>query len=265
MRVIVLGCGGSSGTPAIDWGWGACDPGNPRNRRTRPSIVVEAAETRLLIDTAPELRQQLLDAGISTLSAVLYTHAHADHVHGIDDLRAINRRIGAPLDVYGDDATLARIEKRFGYAFAPLPAGARSYYKPTLMARSIADGDEVRIGAISVTAFAQDHGFSTTLGFRFEAGGVTIAYSTDVVELPESAGPHVSGLDLWIIGTFVDEPHATHCHVAKALAWIERWRPRRAVLTHLGCSLDYARLAAALPAGVEPAFDGMRIAIGRDG
>jgi phosphoribosyl 1,2-cyclic phosphate phosphodiesterase len=261
VRVTILGCGGSSGTPAIDWGWQRCDPANPRNRRTRPSILVEAGETRLLIDTAPELRQHLLAAGVSRLTAVLYTHSHADHVHGLDDLRAINRVIDAPLPAYASPETLAKIRSRFAYAFADLPATATNYYKPTLIPRPIEDGEQTAIGSIAVRAFDQDHGFSTTLGFRFDAGGLSAAYSTDLVALPDHAWPILDRLDLWIIGAFVDRPHPTHCDVETALHWIQRARPRRAVLTHLGGMLDYDTLSDRLPGHVEPAYDGLVISL----
>lgn len=257
MRVIILGAGGSSGTPAIDVGWGLCDPANPRNRRTRPAILVEEGDIRLLIDTPPDLREQLLAAGVGSLTAVLYTHAHADHLHGLDDLRAINRNIGAPLPTYGDAATLAALQERFTYACAPLPERARSYYRPVLALRSLVDGQDLRFGSVVVKAFVQDHGFSTTMGFRFGA----VAYTTDVVDLTEDAFAALAGIDTWIIGTPVAEAHPTHCHVGKALQWIERIRPRQAILSHLGNGLDYATLAAMLPAGVEPAYDGMVLTV----
>jgi phosphoribosyl 1,2-cyclic phosphate phosphodiesterase len=255
VKVVILGSGGSSGTPALDVGWGCCDPQNPRNRRTRPAILVEEGATRILVDTPPDLREQLLAADVRWLSAVVYTHAHADHLHGIDDLRAINRNIAAPLPACGDPATLAVLRERFAYAVEPLPARARSYYKPTLELQPLGDGESFAIGSIAVSAFAQDHGFSTTVGYRFG----NAAYSTDVVELPESAFAVIAGIDTWIIGTSVAKPHPTHCHVAKALDWIARIRPRQAILSHLGNDLDYAALAAQLPPGVEPAYDGLSL------
>ena len=253
MKATILGSGASSGTPAVDWGWGKCDPANPKNRRTRPSILVEDGDTRVLVDSAPELRAQLLEAGVSELDAVLYTHTHADHLHGIDDLRAINRAINGPLDAFADANTLSIIRERFPYVFEPLNEGARFYYKPTLVPNEIHGGDRFDIGSINVTAFEQDHGFSKTLGFRFGS----LAYTTDVVELSDEAFESLEGIDAWIIGTLVDRPHATHCDVEKALTWISRLKPRQAVLSHLGCDLDYAALAERLPTGVEPAFDGM--------
>lgn len=255
MRVVILGSGGSTGTPALDVGWGRCDPNNPRNRRTRPSILVEEGDTRILVDTPPDLREQLLAADVRWLSAVVYTHAHADHLHGIDDLRSINRNIGAPLPVYGDPVTLAVLRERFGYAVEPLPARARSFYKPTLEPHDLGDGESFVIGQVPVTAFAQDHGFSTTVGYRFG----NVAYTTDVVELSEAAFAILEGIHIWIIGTPVAKPHPTHCHVGRALEWIERVRPHRTVLSHLGNDLDYAALAAELPSGVEPAYDGLSI------
>ena len=260
MRVVVLGSGGSSGTPALDVGWGRCDPNNPRNRRTRPAILVEEGETRILVDTPPELREHLLAANVRRLTAVVYTHAHADHLHGIDDLRSINRNIGAALPAYGDPTTLTVLRERFAYAVEPLPERARSFYKPTLDLHDLGDGESFAIGGIPVTAFAQSHGFSTTVGYRFGDA----AYTTDVVELSEAAFAILEGIDTWIIGTPVARPHPTHCHVGRALEWIARVRPRRAVLSHLGNDLDYAVLAAQLPPGVEPAYDGLSLGVGSE-
>ena len=253
MKVVVLGSGGSNGTPAIDWGWGACDPENPRNRRTRPAILVERDATRVLVDTPPDLREQLLAAEVSAVDAVLYTHSHADHFHGIDDLRALNRARNAPLDVFADAHTLDAIRDRFPYVLKPLAEGAKFHYKPTLIPHTVADGDTFHIGALTVAAFDQNHGFSRTLGFRFG----DFAYTTDVVELSERAFETLAGVRLWIIGTLSDRPHPSHCDVDTALTWIERIAPERAVLSHLGNELDYGRLSARLPNGVEPAYDGM--------
>ncbi len=257
MKLVILGAGASSGTPAIDWGWGGCNPAEPRNRRSRPSILVEDDGTRILVDTAPELRDQLIAAGVSTLDAVIYTHAHADHLHGIDDLRAINRAIGAPLDCYADAHTLAEINRRFGYVFKPLDEGARFYYKPTLVPRELHHLQHLEIGTIPVTAFEQSHGFSRTFGFRFGS----VAYTTDVVELPEAAFEALAGVRLWVIGTLVDHPHPTHCDVGKALEWIARIKPDQAVLSHLGNDLDYRRLSDRLPCGVIAAYDGLTIEV----
>lgn len=211
MRVVILGSGGSTGTPALDVGWGRCDPCNPRNRRTRPSILVEEGETRILVDTPPDLREQLLAAGVRRLSAVVYTHAHADHLHGIDDLRSINRNIGAPLPAYGDPVTLAVLRERFAYAVEPLPARARSFYKPTLDLHDLGDGESFVIGQIPVTAFAQDHGFSTTVGYRFG----NVAYTTDVVEMSEAAFAILEGIHTWIIAAPDPLPRGKGAHVGR--------------------------------------------------
>ncbi len=255
MRLTILGCGSSPGTPAVDRGWSECKPENPRNRRLRPSVMVEEGATRILVDTSPDLREQLLGAGVKRLDAVLYTHYHADHLHGIDDLRPINRLINAPLDVYADGETLGLIGKRFDYVFKPLAEDADFYYKPTLIGHEISGGERFTLGAIEVTAIEQDHGYCNSLGFRF--GG--LAYSVDVVELSDRAFALLDGIETWIIGTLGYRPHPTHAHVDKALEWIDKIKPRRAVLTHLSGALDFDSLTASLPDGVELAYDGMII------
>jgi len=255
MKVRVLGCGGSGGVPLIGDKWGNCDPGEPKNRRRRVSILVEEGATTLLIDTSPDLREQLLDARTGGLDAVLFTHAHADHLHGIDDLRSVNRLMRAPIAVYANAETLEKIGQRFGYVFAPLESGD-SFYKPTLTPHVI-DG-AFEIAGLRIVPFEQDHGFSTTLGFRI--GGM--AYSTDVVDLDETAFEVLEGVELWIVDCLRYEPHPTHSHLAKTLSWIARVKPRRAVLTHMDIPLDYATLRRDLPAGVEPGYDGLTIELG---
>jgi phosphoribosyl 1,2-cyclic phosphate phosphodiesterase len=250
MRVTVLGCGSSTGVPMPGNEWGACDPANPRNRRRRASILVETGTTAVLVDTSPDLREQLIDARCKWLDAVIYTHGHADHLHGIDDIRSINYFRDGPLDAYADDATLDVIRARFGYVFDPIPAGMEMY-KPWLIPHRIAG--PFRIGDLDVVPFDQDHGFSRTLGFRFGP----IAYSTDVVNLPEEAFAALAGVETWIVDCLQEAPHRTHTHLARTLEWIARVKPRRAVLTHMNVRVDYATLVAKLPAGVEPAWDGM--------
>jgi phosphoribosyl 1,2-cyclic phosphate phosphodiesterase len=252
MRVRVLGCGGSGGVPLLGDDWGNCDPAERRNRRRRASILVENGATNILVDTSPDLREQLLESGTTRLDAVLFTHAHADHLHGIDDLRSMNRLMRAPIPVYADITTLDKIAERFAYVFAPLESGA-SFYKPTLTPHVI-DG-AFEIAGIRIIPFAQDHGFSTTLGFRI--GG--LGYSTDVVDLDEAAFAALAGIDLWIVDCLRYEPHPTHSHLAKTLDWIARLKPRRAVLTHMDVPLDYATLCRELPEGVEPGYDGLTI------
>jgi len=254
MKVTILGCGGSGGVPLIGDHWGACNPNNPKNRRLRVSILVEEAGTAILVDTSPDLRQQALTVGLKSLDAVLFTHAHADHLNGIDDLRPINRLIGRPLDVYGSPETIAEIRDRFGYVMAPINPGF-GFYKPCLVPHEVTE--PFQIGSLAVTPFEQDHGFSKTTGYRI--GGM--AYSTDVLDLPESAFPALEGLKLWIVDCLRFKPHETHAHLDKTLAWIERVRPERAILTHMNHDVDYDELAARCPANVEPAFDGMTITL----
>jgi phosphoribosyl 1,2-cyclic phosphate phosphodiesterase len=211
----------------------------------------------VLVDTSPDLRAQLLAADVAHLDAVLYTHAHADHLYGIDDLRAVNRTIGRALDIYADRRTLDLIHRRFAYVFEPLQGDGGYFYKPVLIPHEIRAGERFAIGGLAIDAIDQDHGFAPTLGFRFGR----FAYSTDVVALDEAAFARLAGIDAWVIGTLGDRPHPTHCHVDKALAWIARVRPARAWLTHIGLDLDHVRLAARLPPGVAPAHDGLVIEV----
>jgi phosphoribosyl 1,2-cyclic phosphate phosphodiesterase len=250
MRVTVLGCGASTGVPAIGPNWGKCDPADPRNRRRRVSLLVEKGDVAILIDTSPDLREQLIDARVRRLDAVLMTHAHADHLHGIDDIRQLNRLMKAAIPLWGDAKTLGEIRRRFSYALEP-PDVPGQFYKPTLEAHEILG--PFAVCGVPVVPFAQDHGFSTTLGFRIGLMG----YSTDVTELDEDAFAAIAGIELWIVDCMRKAPHPTHSHLSKTLGWIERVRPRRAILTHMDQSLDYRTLAAELPAGVEPGFDGL--------
>lgn len=255
MKVTILGCGGAAGVPTISGGWGACDPANPRNRRLRSSILVEEGETRLLVDTSPDLRDQLLAAGIKSVDAVVYTHDHADHLHGIDDLREINRTTRQWLPVWGDAGTLRTAQDRFPYAFEPLEEMGEFIYRPLLEAHEIKG--PFRIGSIEVVPFDQDHGYCRTLGLRFG----NLAYSTDVVDLPEESFKTLEGVETWIIGCLVDYPHQTHAHVAKALDWIARVQPKHAYITHMGSRLDYEAVRREVPAHVMPAHDGLVIEV----
>lgn len=257
-KVTILGCGTSGGVPRIGNLWGACDPDNPKNRRRRCSLLVERGgdgrKTAVLVDTSPDVRQQLLDAGVSWLDGVLYTHDHADHCHGIDDLRMVAYNGRRRVDIYHDAATGESLRRRFSYCFETPPG---SEYPAVLEAHEIRAGEPVRIegagGFIEALPFRQLHGRSETLGFRF--GG--LAYSPDVNDLPEESLIHLQGLDVWIIDALRHAPHPSHFSVEEALSWIQRLRPKRAVLTHMHLDLDYATLARELPEGVEPAYDGM--------
>jgi len=252
VKITILGCGAAGGVPMISVGWGRCDPANPRNRRRRPSILVEEEGTTVLVDTSPDLRDQLLDAGVRHLDAVLYTHAHADHVHGIDDLREVNRAMGHSIDVFADADTLADIEARFAYVFTPIGPGAKTIYKPLLICHAV--DQTFQVGPLTITPFEQDHGYSRSTGFRF---GARAAYSTDVLNLPEASLAALGGLDLWIVGCLVDTPHETHAHVDKVLGWVAQIKPKLTVITHMSPRLDYETLKGSLPPGVIPAYDGL--------
>ncbi len=254
MKVTILGCGSAPGVPAISTGWGDCDPANARNRRRRASILVEQGATRLLVDASPDLREQLLDAGVRHIDAVLFTHPHADHIHGLDELREINRVTGQPLPIFAPADALAVLKDRFAYAFKGIPPGA-PMFRPWLVPTEITAGIPLKIGGIAIQPFAQDHGNCTTIGYRFG----DIAYSTDILELPEISRPFVRGLKAWIVGAYGLTPHPTHAHVAKALEWIEALKPARAVITHMSNAIDYDALSTALPAHVVPAHDGLVI------
>ena len=256
----ILGCGSSGGVPRLGGLWGDCDPRDARNRRTRCSLLVTRAgpegTTRVLIDTSPDLRQQLLDAGVGELDAVLYTHSHADHVHGLDDLRMIVFNMRRQLDVWADGDTGQQLLSRFGYAFVQ-PDG--SPYPPICNLHTI-DGDVTIDGAggpITFTPFAVEHGTIEALGFRIG----NAAYLPDVAHIPDAVWPLLEGLDLWILDALRRDPHPTHAHLAKSLEWIAQAAPSRAVLTNMHIDLDWATVAAETPANVTPAHDGMTLTL----
>ena len=258
LRVTILGCGSSGGVPRIGGHWGECDPSNPRNARRRCSLLVQRVTgqgtTSVVIDTSPDLRAQLLDAGIGRLDAVLYTHAHADHVHGLDDLRMVVFNMRARLPVHADGPTTNDLLSRFGYAFVQPPGSA---YPAILDLNAIA-GDvtiEGPGGAIIFTPFKVAHGNIDALGFRV-AG---VAYLPDVSEIPEAAWPVLTGLDCWIVDALRRTPHPSHSHLARTLEWIARAAPRQAVLTNMHVDLDYDTVAAETPAHVIPAHDGLTL------
>ena len=254
MRVTILGCGASEGVPAITGRWGKCDPQNPRNRRSRASVAIEKEGTTLLVDTSPDLREQWLTTGLQSVDAVLYTHDHADHTHGINDLKPLTYHNKMPIPAYGDAETINSIKKRFYYAF-PSQEETPDVYRPFLTANVIKG--PFKIGKISITPFSQRHGYSTSLGYRFEKA----AYSTDVVDLDETAFHILEGVEVWIVDCIDRDPRLTHSHLAKTLEWIQRVRPRQAYLTHMSSLLDYDTLMKELPEGVEPAYDGLVIEI----
>ena len=262
LRITLLGCGSSGGVPRATGDWGACDPNEPKNRRSRGGALFQLWRgaagdakdaTAVLIDTPPDLRLQLAQARPDHIDAVLFSHDHADQTHGIDELRSYFLRRRAPVPVYADAVTRDALSARFAYCFTskqgyPATLAHAGLLRP-LQAVSI-DGPG---GALTLTPLEQDHGFGTvSLGFR--AGPV--AYSNDVVAMPNATFAALDGLSLWIVDALREQPHPTHAHLGLALEWIARLKPKHAVLTNLNHDVDYATLKAKLPAGVEPAYDG---------
>jgi phosphoribosyl 1,2-cyclic phosphate phosphodiesterase len=260
LSLTILGCGSSAGVPRVAQGWGACDPNNPRNRRRRCSVLVARegpkGRTQTLVDTSPDLREQLIDANVASLDVVLISHEHADHTHGMDDLRPIYMAMRRRLDIYVDATTSAALRRKFGYIFATPPG---SSYPPMAAERRICAGEPIVVegagGSIEAIPFDLEHGDIGTLGFRF--GG--LAYTPDLNGVPEASRRWLEGLDVWVVDALRYAPHPSHWSLGETLAWIEKMRPRRAVLTNLHIDLDYETLRKRLPSGVEPAYDGMRI------
>ena len=262
MKFTILGCGSSGGVPRPALGWGVCDPTNPKNRRRRTSLLVERYDdrgvTRVLIDTSPDLREQLLDANVDRLDGVLYTHDHADHTHGIDDLRGYFIKQRQLIDVYLSAQTAKIVRERFTYCFETPPG---SEYPPMLRERRFAAGEPVVIagqgGPIEALPILQQHGDTASFGFRFGK----LAYSCDLNDLPAESVATLADLDVWILDALRYRPHPSHFSLDDALSWIERLEPRRAVLTNLHSDMDYDVLRKALPSHVEPAYDGFEIDI----
>jgi phosphoribosyl 1,2-cyclic phosphate phosphodiesterase len=262
LRVTLMGTGGSAGVPHIGGAdgrgdWGSCDPNEPRNQRLRSSILMENTATggTLLVDTAPDMRTQLLANRVRGADAILFTHAHADHIVGLDDVRMLNRIAGRPLDAYGSQATMDELVERFAYAFRPWkPPG---FFRPAIVPRTVIPGDMLDVVGLRIAIFDQDHGFIRSLGLR--CGG--FGYSTDAVGLDETAFAALEGIDTWVVGCFQPHLHHTHAWLERVEEWVARVRPRRTILTHMGNEMDYATLRRTLPTGIEPGYDGMVIAL----
>lgn len=255
----ILGCGSSGGVPRLDGNWGDCDPDNPKNRRTRCSFLVqqegEGGVTNVLVDTSPDMRAQLIDAGVTWLDAILYSHDHADQTHGIDDVRAMVYAKQKRIEVWMDAATSKTLTKRFGYCFEQAKG---TLYPAILKDNRIAQPyREINVqgagGAVKAMPFRQIHGNIDSLGFRFG----NIAYSSDISEIPDESNLILEGLDVWVIDALRRDPHPTHFHLDKALSEIERFKPKRAILTNMHVDLDYHQLCNELPDNVIPAFDGL--------
>ncbi len=259
----ILGCGSSGGVPRVGQGWGACDPHEPRNRRRRCSIFVEqegadGGRTQVLVDTSPDLRQQLLDLDVSRLDAILLTHPHADHTHGMDDVRPLVIKQKSRIPLHMDEATAAVVRRTFSYIFETPPG---SQYPPLLAEQRIEPGVEVVVegpgGQLSAMPFALHHGEIDSLGFRFGA----VAYTPDLNAIPSASLAHLEDLDMWIVDALRYTRHPSHFSLEETLGWIERLKPRRAVLTNLHTDMDFAALTKALPPKIEPAYDGMRLSV----
>jgi phosphoribosyl 1,2-cyclic phosphate phosphodiesterase len=263
LTLTILGCGSSAGVPRPALGWGRCDPNNPKNRRRRCSLLVERTSnpgtTRIVIDTAPDLREQLIDAHVDHLDAVFLTHEHADQTHGIDDLRSVVLHQRRRIPVYLNQSTAKDVVHRFSYCFVS-PLG--SDYPPILTQHEIEAGESRTIegkgGSITLSAFLVQHGHIPALGYRIGDA----AYSPDLSDIPRESWPLLENLDLWIIDGLRYAPHPSHFSVDDALSWIDRFKPRHAVITNMHSDLDYEVLRQSLPNGVVPGYDGMRLEVG---
>ena len=261
LTFTILGCGSSMGVPRVALGWGACDPNNPKNRRRRCSLLVERTQgpgkvTRVLVDCSPDLREQLLDAQVDWVDGVLLTHEHADHTHGMDDLRPLFVKNRRRVPVYMDEPTARAMRARFGYCFTQQPG---SDYPPIAELRPLLPGVPVTIdgqgGPIEALPVLQDHGDIPSLGFRFG----NVAYSADIKGLPPESLGQMASLDVWIVDALRRTPHPSHMNLEEALGWIARVKPKQAILTNLHADLDYGQLRAELPPNIAPAYDGMRV------
>jgi phosphoribosyl 1,2-cyclic phosphate phosphodiesterase len=264
LEFTILGCGSSAGVPRADGNWGVCDPTDPRNSRSRCSLLVRRSspegaehETTVLVDTSPDLRLQTASAGAKRLDAVLFTHDHADQTHGLDDVRAFALRNRRRTPCHMDEATHETLMKRFGYIFrgeGGYPAICDDHLIPPHGTPWAVDGPS---GSVPIVTFDQDHGAIRSVGYRFGP----VAYSSDVVDLPREAFAALAGVKVWIVDALRYTPHPTHAHLAKTLDWVERIRPERTILTNMHIDLDFKVLQAELPPDVEAAFDGLRFTI----
>ena len=254
LRITILGCGASAGVPLVGCYCGVCSSKDSKDKRTRASILVESDTTRILIDTSPDLRQQCLQESLHKVDAILYTHDHADHVNGIDDVRSFNFHLGAPLDAWMNQATADTLKLRFAYAFRPADP-AHGWFRPALVARVFDYSVPFQIGDLEVFPFRQDHGRVESAGFRIG----DFAYSTDVLNFPKESEIYLKHLKLWVIDCLRRDPSPTHAHLPLSLKWIEQYEPSSAVLTHMSHEFGYQALKEELPSYVQPAYDGLKL------
>ena len=249
-----MGCGTSTGVPKIGNDWGKCDPAEPRNRRLRSSILVESAGKMMLVDCGPDLRQQLLDADIGRIDGLIVTHDHADHCHGIDDLRPLSQALKAPVPLHARPDDLERFKRRFKYAF--VQAG---FYPPVV--EPVALGMDLAWGDAIFRFVDQPHGGITSLGMRIDEGGRSAAYAIDFHDLTEDMSKLYDAVDVWICDCLMQRPHPTHAHLDAVIAWARDLRVGQLYLTHMGNGMDYATLARDLPDWAAPAHDGLEVAL----
>lgn len=250
MRITILGCGPSGGVPSIAGEWGKCDPHNPRNRRRRSSILIQKNSKNILIDAGPDVREQLLQANICHIDAVILTHAHADHIRGLDDLKRFSSLNEKPLPVYGDPRTLKAIEIGYPYAIQQVD----NLYSPFLSLHPLF-GPSLPIEGIDFIVFPQIHGNILSWGIRVD----NFAYSTDFNDIPEASLTYLKGLQCWVVDCLRFEEHPSHSSFANTMKFIENIKPREAILTHMNQELDYENLVKILPKQIKAGFDGMKI------
>ncbi|MFV9875269.1 MAG: MBL fold metallo-hydrolase [Rickettsiales endosymbiont of Dermacentor nuttalli] len=254
VKVIILGCGSSSGVPVIGCKCKVCLSMGRFNQRTRSSIVIKNYNSNILIDTSPDLRYQALTNGINSIDAVLYTHYHSDHINGIDDLRSFNYISNKPLPIYADKETLSVLKLKFSYAFSN-PCESLQWYKPSLIPNEIEVGKGFLINGLDIVPFRQFHGNAYSLGFKFQ----NMAYSTDINFLTDDVIKLLKGIEVWIVDCLSYKQSRSHAYLDLVLSWVNKIRPKRVVLTHMGHDIDYLTLKKNLPSFVEPAYDGMII------
>ncbi len=256
LEITILGCGSSSGVPAIGNNWGNCNPENPKNKRLRSSILIKSRDLSILVDATPDLRQQLLNANVTNLDAVLITHCHADHINGIDDFRFLNVIMNKDLDMYATRQNIEEIRERFSYVFEKLSPKAKGfYYKPCLIPNQI-DG-LFKIKNLEILSFQQDHGFGESTGFRIK----NFAYSSDVFDMNEKNLNKLKDLDLWIVDCLRFEPHKSHAHFDKVMKWIDIIKPKKTILTHMNYEVDYDHINSLLPENCQAAYDGLKLIV----